>query len=147
MVQNLIDNISDLPSSRIHESDYDFEGKKRKVVTRENFDIDDIMGQFEIDDMGNIILDPLKLRDNLNRKVNKHGYLIDERGNIVNQEGDIVFKFMELDSDEEIPQPYRFEKRRKHLLKEKTLKFNMTVEGAEARRIFDIDSVLNNEDE
>ncbi len=104
LLKNLIDNISDLPSSNPHDSDEDFEGRrKRKVVTRENFDIDDIMGEFEIDDMGNIILNPHKLRDNMNRKVNKHGYLVDDRGNIINQEGDIVFQFMELDSDEEIP--------------------------------------------
>jgi hypothetical protein len=46
-----------------------------------------------------------------------------------------------------LPHPYRFEKRRKHLLKEKSLKFGMTIEGAEARRLFDIDSVMMNEDE
>ena len=58
-----------------------------------------------------------------------------------------MFAYTELDEDEELPQPYRFEKRRKHLLKEKSLKFGMTVEGAEARRLFDIDSIMLNEDE
>lgn len=36
------------------------------------------MGDFEIDDFGDIVLDKEKLTDNLNRQVNKHGYLIDK---------------------------------------------------------------------
>ena len=58
-----------------------------------------------------------------------------------------MFTRDELDEDEDLPQPYRFEKRRKHLLKEKSLKFGMTIDGAEARRLFDIDSIMMNEDE
>ncbi len=109
--------------------------------------MDDILGTFNIDDFGNIVLDTQALRDNLGRRVNKHGYLVDAKGNILNQEGDILFHYAELDEDEDLPHPYRFEKRRKHLLKEKSLKFGMTTEGAEARRLFDIDSVMMNEDE
>jgi hypothetical protein len=105
------------------------------------------MGAFNIDDHGEIILDQLQLRDNLGRRVNKHGYLVDAKGNILNQEGDILFSYHELDEEGELPHPYRFEKRRKHLLKQKDLQFGLTIEGAEARRLFDIDSVLLNEDE
>lgn len=71
------------------------------------------MGMFDIDDFGNIILNTETMRDNLNRRVNKHGYLIDAKRNIINQEGLIIFEFEELDKDEEIPMPYRFEKRKK----------------------------------
>lgn len=82
------------------------------------------------------------------RLVNKHGYLIDKRGNILTQYGDVLFLFMELDDDEDIPQPYRFEKRRKHLLREeKSLLFGLTVEGAADRVIYDVDAVMHNEDE
>ena len=62
---NLIDNISDIPSSRGGLSDTSSDGivagkkkKKRrngKFITRENFEMDDIMGDFELDDHGNII--------------------------------------------------------------------------------------------
>jgi hypothetical protein len=129
--------------------DLDSQGfiRRRRRVTKENFDLDDIMGAFNIDDHGEIILDQLQLRDNLGRRVNKHGYLVDAKGNILNQEGDILFSHHELDEDGELPHPYRFEKRRKHLLKQKDLQFGLTIEGAEARRLFDIDSVLLNEDE
>jgi hypothetical protein len=46
--------------------------------------LDDILGTFNIDDFGNIILDMQALRDNLGRRVNKHGYLVDAKGNILN---------------------------------------------------------------
>ena len=42
------------------------------------------MGAFDIDDFGNIIINTTSMRDNFNRKVNKHGYLIDRKGNIIN---------------------------------------------------------------
>lgn len=138
--------MSDLPSSTrgkdSEELDLDSQGfiRRKRRVTRENFDLDDILGTFNIDDYGNIVLnngsggaDKQNLRDNIGRRVNKHGYLVDAKGNIINQEGDILFSYAELDEDEDLPHPYRFEKRRKHLLKEKSLKFGMTTEGAEAR--------------
>jgi hypothetical protein len=31
--------------------------RRKRRVTRENFDLDDILGAFNIDDQGNIILD------------------------------------------------------------------------------------------
>jgi hypothetical protein len=96
LLKNLIDNLSDLPSSTGKDSvelDYDSQGfiRRKRRVTRENFDLDDILGTFNIDDFGNIILDMQALRDNVGRRVNKHGYLVDAKGNIVNQEGDILF--------------------------------------------------------
>lgn len=62
-----------------------------------------------------------------------------------------MFEFMELDSEEDLPQPYKFEKRRKVLLSRHSggsFKHGMTVKDAEAKRhLFDIDSVVDNEDE
>lgn len=46
--------------------------------------MDDILGVFDIDDFGNMQIDLLILRDNLNRRVNKNGYLVDLDGNIIN---------------------------------------------------------------
>lgn len=54
----------------------------------------------------------------------------------------MIFEADELDEDEEIPLPYRFEKRKKQLLKAGA------VDGdpAEPDRQFDIDSILEEED-
>lgn len=41
------------------------------------------MGSFDIDDFGNIVINP-EMKDNFNRRVNKHGYLVDGEGNIIN---------------------------------------------------------------
>lgn len=143
ILRNLIDNLSEFPSSGDENNDrFD----RNKKITRENFELDDILGTFDIDDNGNIILDINKLTDNLGRPVNKHGYLVDKKGNILSQQGDILFSYKELE-DEDLPQPYRFEKRRRHLLRHKDVKYGMTIEGAEARRLFDIDAVMANEDD
>jgi hypothetical protein len=115
---NLIDNLSDFPSSTDPAKESDQQPRRvGRRITRENFDLDDILGSFDIDDHGNIMLNPEVLLDNLGRKVNKHGYLVDQKGNILNQDGDLMFSFVELDEDGDLPHPYRFEKRRKHLLK------------------------------
>ena len=42
------------------------------------------MGAFDIDNFGNINLNMELMRDNFNRQVNKHGYLVDAGGNIIN---------------------------------------------------------------
>lgn len=86
LLTNLIDNLSDITSSGMRDSNVDMESgrRKRRLIDRENFDIDDIMGEFDIDDLGNILIDQVTLRDNLGRKVNKHGYLVNERGDILN---------------------------------------------------------------
>ena len=99
--------------------------KKRKVVpnkrTKEipDFELADVMGDFEIDDLGNFIIlrgEKGELLDKKERRVNRRGYLIDRFGNIINKQGQIIFKAVELDSDDEIPAPYGFEKRKKNLL-------------------------------
>eukprot|EP00347_Sterkiella_histriomuscorum_P022324 403330882 len=139
-----------LPDKDSEDSDFDFEkmklSKKRKKDIQ--FDLDDIMGMFDIDDFGNIQLNLETMRDNLNRKVNKNGYLIDNLRNIINQDGDIIFEVDELDEDEEIPMPYRFEKRKKQLLKQEE-KFAIDKEyGLKSeRQQFDLDSILQGEED
>ncbi|CDW73754.1 UNKNOWN [Stylonychia lemnae] len=158
LIENLIDNISSEESfiemkkdtvpeedqANSDDSDFDFEkikqSKKRKKDIQ--FDLDDIIGMFDIDDFGNIMLNRDTMRDNLNRKVNNNGYLIDNQRNIVNQDGVIIFEFAELDENEEIPLPYRFEKRKKQLLKQEE-KFHQV----HSERQFDIDSILQGEED
>lgn len=105
--------------------------KKKKEVNKNrqqeipDFELADIMGEFEIDDLGNFIIlrgERGELLDKKERRVNRRGYLVDRFGNVINTKGQIIFKAVELDSDDEIPAPFGFEKRKKNLL-------NMTDEG------------------
>jgi hypothetical protein len=85
-----------------------------------NFDLEDIMGDFDLDDTGNLIMIKGKdgrLIDRDGRKVNKRGYLIDPEGNVITNREIVIFKGYELDSDEEIPAPYCFEKKKESLFK------------------------------
>lgn len=79
------------------------------------------MGTFEIDDLGNFIIIRSQiggsdLLDNQGRKVNRRGYMIDRFGNVINDQGHVIFKAIELDIDDEIPAPFGFEKRKKTLI-------------------------------
>ena len=147
LIENVIDGLS--------ESDKEG-GKKRKKKKRlaakrmkeiPDFELADIMGDFEIDDMGNFIImrgEKGELLDKHDHKVNKRGYLIDKYGNVVNKQGQVVFKNVELDSDEEIPAPFGFEKRKKNLLKlddEAAFK----VDEAEQNKETDIDHIDDEE--
>lgn len=96
--------------------------KKRKLEIPD-FAIEDIMGEFDVDDQGNYIIlrneENGHLEDKNERRVNRRGYLIDEDGNIIDKYGNLIFKERELDSDDEIPPPYSFEKRKMQLLNAK----------------------------
>lgn len=85
-----------------------------------DFELQDIMGEFEIDDLGNYIImrgENGELLDKMERLVNRRGYLVDRFGNVINRQGNIIFKVVELDVDDEIPAPFGFEKRKKNILK------------------------------
>ena len=111
-------------------SESDKEGSKRRKKKKRlaakrmkqipDFELADIMGDFEIDDMGNFIImrgEKGELLDKNDHLVNRRGYLVDKFGNVINKTGQVIFKAIELDSDEEIPAPFGFEKRKNNLLK------------------------------
>jgi len=84
-----------------------------------DFELAEIMGEFEIDDLGNFIIlrgERGELLDKRERRVNRRGYLIDRFGNVINKDQQVIFKALELDSDDEIPAPFGFEKRKKNLM-------------------------------
>lgn len=87
---------------------------KKRMMEIPNFEIEDIMGEFDIDDQGNYIIlrndDNGNLEDKNEKRVNRRGYLVDRRGNIIDKYGKFIFHENELDSDDEIPPPYSFEK-------------------------------------
>lgn len=96
--------------------------RRRKEKKREvpEFELKDILGEFDIDAQGNhvILRDDEKgnLVDKNDKRVNQRGYLVDKFGNIVNNVGQIVFKVTELDSEGEIPAEFVFEKHKENLM-------------------------------
>lgn len=74
------------------------------------FDVQNIKGDFELDPLGNPILNKDKLGhlvDKQGRLVNNKGYLIDSRGNIVDKKGAKIFSPLDIDEDGEIPKVFR----------------------------------------
>ena len=95
--------------------------RKRKRLTRRrmaelpNFDVEEILGEFETDqDLNFIILQTAngKLNDKYGRLVNRRGYLIDMEGNVVTRGNVFIFYKEEIDFDDEVPAPYCFQKAR-----------------------------------
>jgi hypothetical protein len=63
-------------------------GKRAKEIP--DFELADIMGDFEIDDLGNFIIlrgEKSELLDKKERRVNRRGYLVDRFGNVINIKG------------------------------------------------------------
>jgi len=54
--------------------------------------------------------------DNNNHRVNQKGYLTDDKGNIINRKGEIIFYFNEIGIDGEIPAPFVYEKHKTDFL-------------------------------
>jgi len=75
------------------------------------FDIKDVMGQFDKDAHGRIVPKDTKagLTDNLGRRVNDKGYLIDEQGNIIDINGTKLWRREHLKNGE-FPKIFPFTK-------------------------------------
>jgi hypothetical protein len=82
---------------------FNYQGKR--------FDIKDVMGQFEKDANGMIMLQTTKdgLCDNLGRRCNEKGYLCDKSGNIIDNKGTQLWKKTDLKSGE-FPKIFPFTK-------------------------------------
>jgi len=81
-----------------------------KILPFTKFNIKNILGDFEMDPLGNPILDkdakghPV---DRQGRRVNAKGYLIDADGNLIDKHGKVMFAKGLLDADGDIPKVYR----------------------------------------
>ena len=84
---------------------FNYDGKK--------FDIRDIMGAFDKDRAGNIIIRRDKNNNRVDKNshlVNSKGYLTDEKGNVINKEGKVIFEYKHLSKDDEIPKLFPYSK-------------------------------------
>ncbi len=82
---------------------FNYKGKK--------YDIRDIIGDFDKDRNGNIIIrrdKDNKMVDKKGRRVNNKGYLIDSQGNVVNLDGKVIFDQTALSKDNEVPKFFPF---------------------------------------
>ena len=78
------------------------------------FEITDLLGDFDEDHNGNILIvsngkdsngNP-RYEDKVGRRVNQRGYLVSHEGQIINKKGFGVFRREEVDEDGEIPAPF-----------------------------------------
>ncbi len=85
-------------------------GEIPKLFPFLKFNIDEVKGDYEMDPLGNPMLQKTRdghLVDSKGRKVNSKGYLIDDLGNIVNKRKGKVFDKRLLEDDGEIPKVFR----------------------------------------
>jgi hypothetical protein len=72
------------------------------------FNENDILGDFDRDDKGNIIL--LGTKDKKKNLVNEKGYLVDTQGNIISTSKELMFSKDKLHANGQIPGPYWLER-------------------------------------
>jgi hypothetical protein len=88
-------------------------GEFPKIFTFSKFNVNSILGDFEMDPLGNPVLNrdkknPSVLRDNKGRRVSKKGYLIDDLGNVIDMRGNKVFDQKVIShEDGDIPKVFR----------------------------------------
>ncbi len=107
------ENIIDKTGKKIFDKKHLKQGEIPKIFPFTKFKLKNILGTFEMDPLGNPILDRSPsghLIDREGRRVNRKGYLIDTDGNVINKYGKIMFDKEILDEDDEIPKVFRSNK-------------------------------------
>merc|ERR1719272_1244949 len=87
LINNVIERLSDEEESVVDSQKGKPKIKPVKKQTIPDFELTDIMGEFEIDDLGNFIIirgPNGELMDKRARRVNRRGYLVDRFGNVIN---------------------------------------------------------------
>lgn len=103
-------NIIDKDGKKLFEKKYLKNGEFPKIFPFTKFNIKRVLGNFEMDPIGNPILDGGPngmLLDREGRQVNERGYLIDRAGNVIDNRGRTMFEKDVLDQDGEIPKVFR----------------------------------------
>ena len=81
-----------------------------KILPFTKFNLKNVLGDFEMDPLGNPILDKDEKGNKLDRqgrKVNSKGYLIDNDGNVINKNNKTMFQKQMLDHEDDIPKVFR----------------------------------------
>ena len=103
-------NVIDKDGRQIFEAKHLSEDEIPKIFPFTKFNIKNVLGDFEMDPLGNPILDKDaagNLIDRQGRRVNSKGYLIDKDGNVINRHGKLMFPKKILDSEDDIPKVFR----------------------------------------
>jgi hypothetical protein len=85
-------------------------GEFPKIFPFTKFNIKRVQGSFEMDPLGNPILErgpSGELLDRDGKRVNQRGYLVDKDGNVIDKMGKKMFEKEVLDSEGEIPKVFR----------------------------------------
>ena len=86
------------------------EGEFPKIFPFTKFKLKDVLGNFEMDPLGNPILDRGPggaLVDRDGRVVNQKGYLVNAAGDVIDRRGRVMFDRDVLDAEGEIPKVFR----------------------------------------
>ena len=81
-----------------------------KIFPFTKFNVKNVLGDFEMDPLGNPILDRDTDGHFIDRKgklVNQKGYLVDSQGNVINKNGKCTFEKKLLDNEQDIPKVFR----------------------------------------
>ena len=105
-------NIIDREGKNIFSNKHLKNGEFPKIFLFTKFNIDNIMGDFEMSPLSEPILDQDKNGNFIDRKgrlVNSRGYLIDAEGNVIDKRGKRMFDKVVLTAEGEIPKIFRMQ--------------------------------------
>lgn len=103
-------NVIDKDGRQIFEKKHLESEEIPKIFPFTKFNVKNVLGDFEMDPLGNPILDrdaDGNLIDRQGRRVNSKGYLIDKDGNVINKHGKVMFKKDLLDNEGDVPKVFR----------------------------------------
>jgi hypothetical protein len=103
-------NVIDKDGRQIFEKRNLLQDEIPKILPCTKFNVKNVLGDFEMDPLGNPILDKDakgNLMDRNGKKVNSKGYMIDTEGNVIDKHGKRMFDKQLLDNENDIPKVYR----------------------------------------
>lgn len=104
------ENVVNKEGKKIFDKKHLKEGEFPKIFPFTKFKIKNVLGNFEMDPLGNPILDRKPngdLVDRDGRVVNKKGYLVNAKGDVIDKYGKVMFDRDILDEEGEIPKVFR----------------------------------------
>jgi hypothetical protein len=103
-------NVIDKDGRQIFEKKNLLSDEIPKILPCTKFNVKNVLGDFEMDPLGNPILDKDSkgnLIDRKGKKVNSKGYIVDKDGNVIDKNNKKMFDKQLLDNENDIPKVYR----------------------------------------